>query len=355
VEKKDRMRQAFIRWWPFPVVFWIVLVQFATSAEGQTVSQSAPIPPAGQLVDVGGWRLHLHCTGEAQPSQPTVILEAGLGDFSVEWSLVQPKLATFVRVCSYDRAGTGWSELGPHPRTMQQIAYELHVLLEKAKVAPPYVLVGHSYGGWLVRLYASRYRSEIAGMVLLEGGFDNPWRMVNGTLVRAEELTTGKPIPDVKTSGPLRESDIPEVAMKQMQAGAKSLVRGANDPPRSQLPPDAQRVRTWVLSRWQHLAAAVNPVEAEELAILRKERASGNHPLGDMPLVVVTRGIADENGPGGNEVELERRKKEHAELAKSLSRNGRQVIAERSGHHVQIEAPEVVITSVRDVISQARK
>ena len=175
------------------------MIHFAASAEGQTVSHPAPFPPPGQLVDVGGWRLHLHCTGEVQPSQPTVILEAGLGDFSVEWSLVQPKLATFVRVCSYDRAGSGWSELGPHPRTMHQIAYELHVLLEKAKVAPPYVLVGHSYGGWLVRLYASKYRSEIAGMVLLEGGFDNPWRMMNGKLIRAEGLATGKPIPGVKT------------------------------------------------------------------------------------------------------------------------------------------------------------
>jgi pimeloyl-ACP methyl ester carboxylesterase len=88
------------------------------------------------LVDIGGWRLHLYCTGEAKPAQPTVILEAGLGDFSLEWSLVQPKLATFARVCSYDRAGTGWSELGPHPRPMHQIVHELHLMLEKASVRP---------------------------------------------------------------------------------------------------------------------------------------------------------------------------------------------------------------------------
>jgi pimeloyl-ACP methyl ester carboxylesterase len=336
-------------------LFGLVFLCFANWAEGQTVSPPAPLPPPGQLIDVGGWRLHLHCTGQAQPSQPTVILEAGLGDFSSEWSLVQPKVATFARVCSYDRAGTGWSELGPHPRTWHQIVYELHVLLEKAKITPPYVLVGHSYGGWLVRLFASKYPSEVAGMALLEGGFDNPWRMVNGKLVRAEELVTGAPVPGVKTSGPLRESDIPEAAFKQMKAGAASMVPGANDPPRNKLPLDAQRVRTWVLSRWQHLAAAVNPVEAEELVMLRKERANGSQPLGDRPLTVVTRGIADENGPGGKEAELERRKKEHAELAKSLSRNAKQVIAEGSGHHVQIEAPDVVAASVRDVISRTRK
>ena len=87
---------------------------------------------------------------------------------------------------------------------MHQIVYELHTLLEKAGIGPPYVLVGHSYGGWLVRLYASKYRPDVVGM-LLEGGFDNPWRMVNGKLVRAEELATSKPIPPVKTSGPLTE------------------------------------------------------------------------------------------------------------------------------------------------------
>jgi pimeloyl-ACP methyl ester carboxylesterase len=168
----------------------------------------------------------------------------------------QQKLASFIRVCSYDRAGTGWSGLGPHPRTMHQMVYELHVLLlKKAKVSPRYVLVGHLYGGWLVRLYASKYRTEVAGMVLVEGGFDNPLRMLNGKLVRAEELKSEKPIPAVKTFGPLTEGDIPAHALRQMKAGAAGLVRGANNAPGNKLPADIQRMRTWVLSRWQHLAA----------------------------------------------------------------------------------------------------
>ena len=116
-----------------------------------------PFPPPGKLIDVAGWRLHLYCTGEARASQPTVIPEPGLGDFSVEWSLVQPGVAKFARVCSYDRAGDGWREMGPHPRTLRQIVYELHTLLEKAAVKPSFVLVGHSYGGWLVRLCTATY------------------------------------------------------------------------------------------------------------------------------------------------------------------------------------------------------
>jgi hypothetical protein len=136
-------------------------------------------------------------------------------------------------------------------------------------------------------------------MVLIEGGFDNPWRMVNGKLVRAAELASGKPIPAVKTSGPLTESDIPADAFKQMKAGAAWLAKGANNPPRDKLPPDAQRMRSWVLSRWQHLASGVNPLEADELAMLRAERTDGRNPLGGKLLVVITRGIADEDGPGG--------------------------------------------------------
>jgi pimeloyl-ACP methyl ester carboxylesterase len=96
----------------------------------------------------------------------------------------------------------------------------------------------------------------------------------------------------------------------------------------------------------------VNPVEAEELALLRAERTRGGHPLEDTPLIVVTRGLPDEDGPDGNVVELERRKREHREMAASLSRNGRQVITDQSGHHVQLEQPEVVISSVRDVIAK---
>ena len=137
------------------VVATIVLACVASAAHAQGDSTPPPFPAPGRLVDVGGWRLHLSCTGEARPSQPTVILEAGLGDFSVEWSLVQPGVSRFARVCSYDRAGDGWSDIGPHPRTFRQIVYELHTLLERAGVRGPFVLVGHSYGGWLVRQYQS--------------------------------------------------------------------------------------------------------------------------------------------------------------------------------------------------------
>lgn len=320
----------------------------------QSESTPPPFPPPGKLIDVGGWRLHLNCTGEARASQPTVILEAGSGDFSVEWSLVQPGVARFARVCSYDRAGDGWSDLGPHPRTFHQIVYELHTLLDKAGVKPPLVLVGHSYGGWLVRLYASTYPAEVAGMVLVEAGADNPWRMMpDGKLVRSADLATGRPLSAVKVSSPLRVSDIPPGALSQMRAGLQEAAKHANEPPRDKLPSDAQRMRTWALAQLGHVAAAVNPFEHEELAGLRAERAKSEHSLGDMPLIVLTRGISERDGPDGEAFAAEHRR-DHAALA-AMSRNGKLVIAAHSSHHVQLDEPELVIKSIREVLAAVRK
>jgi pimeloyl-ACP methyl ester carboxylesterase len=336
-----------------PAVLLLFLSLQTAAAWAQSEATQPPFPPPGRLVDVGGWRLHINCTGEARASQPTVILESGTGDFSVEWSLVQPGVARFARVCSYDRAGDGWSDLGPHPRTMHQIVYELHTLLDKAGVKPPLVLVGHSYGGALVRLYASTYPADVAGMVLVEAGADNPWRMLpDGKLVRAADLATGRPIPAVKVSNPLRVSDIPPGALSQMRAGAQEDAKHPNDPPRDKLPADAQRMRTWTLAQLGHVAAAVNPFENEELASLRAERAKSEHPLGDMPLIVLTRGISEKDGPDGRAEEEHRR--DHAAIA-AMSRNGKLVIAAHSGHHVQLDEPELVIKSIRDVLAAVRK
>ena len=314
----------------------------------------APYPPPGRLVDIGGWRLHLNCTGRATASQPTVILEAGIGDFSVEWSLVQPGVASLARVCSYDRAGDGWSDVGPHPRTMRQIVYELHTLLDRADERPPFVLVGHSYGGWLVRVYQLTYPSQVAGMVLVEAGSDDPVRILgDGRLVHASDLTTGQAVPAVKTANPLRESDIPPTALSQMKAGAADAAAHANSGSRAKLPADAQRMRTWALARWQHVAAAVNPLESEELAALRADRAKNDHPLDNLPLLILTRGIADETGPNAKTLEDDHQKEQAALVL--LSRNGKQVVAPHSGHHIQLDQPDLVINSITGVLTVLRK
>src|SRR5215208_1819844 len=128
-------------------------------------------PAPGELVDVGGYSLHLYCTGE--PRAPTVVMDSALGGTVLDWQLVQPEVAKFARVCTYDRAGMGWSEAGTQPRTSRQIVKELHTLLGNAGVEGPYVLVGHSFGGTNMQVYASQYPDEVAGMVLVDSALEN--------------------------------------------------------------------------------------------------------------------------------------------------------------------------------------
>lgn len=124
----------------------------------------------GMSVDIGGYNLNINCTGQGSP---TVILESGHQVPAIGWRFVQPDIAKFTRVCSYDRAGYGWSDPGPMPRTSAQIVKELHTLLRNAGEKPPYVLVGHSSGGTNMRIYAGHYPSEVAGMVLAEPGHED--------------------------------------------------------------------------------------------------------------------------------------------------------------------------------------
>jgi pimeloyl-ACP methyl ester carboxylesterase len=126
-------------------------------------------PPPGEMVDVGGYGLHINCTGQGSP---TVVLDAGSGLFSAQWVRVQRQVSDTTHVCAYDRAGMGWSEMGPDPRDAQQITSELHTLLSKAGIEGPYVLVGHSFGGMYMQTYAARYPEEVAGVALVDSSTD---------------------------------------------------------------------------------------------------------------------------------------------------------------------------------------
>ena len=129
-------------------------------------------PPPGRVVDIGSCRLHLYEQGSGKPA---VVLESGIASSSLAWALVQPRVAEFTRVVSYDRAGLGWSRASKQPRKMETMLSELAALLENANIPPPYILVGHSFGGLLIRAYAYLRPQEVAGLVLVDPVCVSSW------------------------------------------------------------------------------------------------------------------------------------------------------------------------------------
>lgn len=167
--------------WLKRIALWLIIGIITLAALGAAYQTSATAmdkrayPPRGQMIDVGGFQMHLNCAGANVDGSPTVILENGLGSTSSAWALVQPEVAKATRVCSYDRAGTGWSHSSPEPRDAQHIARELHTLLQNANVSGPYVLVGWSFGGLYVREYTGQYGDEVAGLVLIDSSHPDQW------------------------------------------------------------------------------------------------------------------------------------------------------------------------------------
>jgi pimeloyl-ACP methyl ester carboxylesterase len=279
------------------------------------------VPPPGRMIDVGGHRLHLVCLGEGTPA---VVLESGLSDAWISWSKVQPELAKTTRVCAYDRAGIGYSEPGPIPRTSERIAGELRTVLQRAGIAPPYVLVGHSFGGLNVRMFAARYPGEVAGMVLVDSSHEEQWsrggpelrRQAEDALERlhrrASRARAGEPAGTIAPNLP--------VAVASRPAWHRALYEELRS-----LPESSRQVR-----------ATARPL--------------------DVPLVVVTAGRTEWTG-------LSRRARAGmrtlwSELQASLARlspQGTQVIATTSGHNVQREAPHIVIDAVRQVLARQEK
>jgi pimeloyl-ACP methyl ester carboxylesterase len=146
----------------------LILVLLGAGIIYQAIGSAADTrnyPPPGQLVDVGGFQMHIQCQGEGSP---TVILESLSGGFSSYWGWVQPEVAQSTRVCAYDRPGFGWSEADPQPKSVGRTVENLHTLLENAGIAGPYVLVGHSIGGLFVRAYAADYPADVAGIMLID-------------------------------------------------------------------------------------------------------------------------------------------------------------------------------------------
>src|SRR5262249_4244708 len=186
---------------------------------------------------VGGHKLHLRCIGPPD-AKPIVILEAGGGGFSNGWTTVQDLLSSRVRTCAYDRAGSGWSEPGPGPRTMRQEVFELHALLEAAKVPGPFVLVGQSIGGLLVRLYTERYGRDVVGVVLVDPTHESDvlGSVRYGGWGRLRGKAAGRPVAEPRLEGKASTQYNPEDDYLAEELQQIYLSRRANPEPLGKRP-----------------------------------------------------------------------------------------------------------------------
>ena len=177
-------------------------------------SSSGRASQADAMVDVGGYGIHLSCTGQGSP---TVLLESGNGPTSAGWAWVQPQIAETSRVCSYDRAGTGRSDESSNVRDAQHIAVELHELLDAAEIQRPLVLVGHSYGGLYVRQYAAMYPAEVVGMVLVDSAHPDQWTRQPGAAEQYAAMVASMSEPiTLAPPNPPASPDLPPAASKRM-------------------------------------------------------------------------------------------------------------------------------------------
>lgn len=303
----------------------LVAAVAAFGATYETIAGSSDLatyPAAGRLVDVGGYRMHLDCRGEGSP---TVVMDAGLGASSLDWSLVQADIAGTTRVCTYDRAGIGRSDPSPLPRTPGHIAEELHMLLTHAGVTGPYILVGHSLAGKNVRLFASAHPDEVAGLVLVDA--------------RSEHVDALTPKAEVEAFG---------VALG-IQGALYSVARrfgvarafGASLAGVPLLSPTIATEMALLMTQ----ADAIDETTKEGLARSADDAALASSTLGSMPLVVIASAASMAEIPNWSAAQHE--------LA-ALSTRGRLVIAEHSGHAVQLEEPGIVIDGIGQVLAEVR-
>jgi pimeloyl-ACP methyl ester carboxylesterase len=312
-----------------------------------------------QLVDIGGRKLNLHCMGTGEP---TVVMEGGGFDWSLTWALVQPAVATHTRTCSYDRAGLGFSDASPRPPTPANVVDDLHKLLAGAGIAGPVVLVGHSLGGFNMKLYAATHPEQVAGLVLVDPSEENVASRIGAQM----EAKFGKALvaqsdADDKESiaGALAHFDD---CIKAAEAGELAPTTPkygqCTDPPRPPLGPEimAERVRLQPLPTYQRTQKAElqysvygpdTAANAQYASLFGKP-----HPFGDKPMLVLSSSMFDMAPPFG-ELNYASMSMLHAQTA-ALSRRGERRMVPRSRHNVQLDQPQAVVDAIVEVVDKVR-
>ena len=298
----------------FPVCS-AVLIYLAGTAFLMATPAAPESAIPGKLVDVGGYRLHIYCEGKGLPA---IIFDSGTGGFSLEWTRVQKVLSRRTRVCSYDRAGYGWSDMGPLPRTSERITRELHTLLARADVTGPYILAGHSFGGYTAQLFARNYPEETAGLVLIDSS--HPEQIER--MPSKEPATPAKSVPRARSYMVSRHIMHPN------------------------FPDEVVLLASRIMNSWHHASTwreemTVFPLSAKQVLVSK--------PMPVVPVVVLTRGrrIWPNNAYGD---EMERVWMELQDELSQLGANPVHLIAERSGHLIHLDQPGFVITAIQTML-----
>jgi len=346
-DNRSRLRvRRVCKWLTISVV--LIVAAGALFQLSVTKWESYRYPPPGKLMDAGGLRLHINCTGAGSPA---VIMDSGLGDTSVIWQLVQPEISKLSRVCSYDRAGLGWSDAPNEPRTSLNIANELDRLLTRAMVPGPYILVGSSFGGYNIRVFASRHRNQVVGIVFLDAAhpdqLNRPPFGINGQL---------------KPEYQRMISNYYKLMIWTVPLGVPRILGWCRD---DYTFPDQPAALAAAWARFVPEATALDCrlrsfrtqwAESREFASSGRI-ASTAGPFGDIPLVVLSH---DPEMSGGNffspadAAMAERVWAELQEELRGLSSRSKRIVAKGSRHCVQCYRPELVVAAVQEIVNDVR-
>jgi pimeloyl-ACP methyl ester carboxylesterase len=300
------------------VVFVVVMAAVGALYQAISITREQRLyPPPGKLVDIDGYRLHLYCSGEGGP---TVILDYGRVGSYLDWYYVQPQIARFARVCSYDRGGYGWSDPSPKPRLPSVMAEELHTLLARAGEKPPYVLVGHSFGSFDVLMYGHKYREEVAGIVLVDGAHPDqrfPFHWRDKLWLRAMQFTAPFGLPRWRR---WCGGGSPEIAPIKTAIFCRAHIYRTD------------------YDQWAAFSEGADEV-----------RKLGS--LGSLPLHVVSRD--PDRAPNSSDPAFSTQEQHWLKLQQQflqLSSNATHTIATGSGHDVMKARPDVVVEAIRKIV-----
>ena len=323
----------------------VALLALGALYQGIAVRRSRrQFPPPGQLIDAGGHRLHVICRGSGSP---VVLLEAGIAASSLSWALVQPEIAKFTRACASDRAGLAWSDVASCPRTFERIVDELATVLARVAAGERYVLVGHSFGSFVIRAYAARHPENVLGLVLV----DPPTEWLTMTPQRARMLSGGRHLSRI--GAVLAHLGVVRTCLVLLSGGApggpRRFVRVFG--------PTAARTLERLVGEVRKLPPDVHPTVqalwcqpkcfhamADHLSVLEREGVSLSQfiPPREIPVVVISSGNQPPEQIAAHRMLAER------------SQDGRHVIAARSAHWVQFDEPALVVALVRELVESSR-